>query len=83
MFEKEVEYPAFDKEPSVDSDDAGSSTIHTNDASNRWSQDFDSESRSGFESISSGRSRRSIERDALRKYVRQRYMSKRSDASAH
>jgi outer membrane murein-binding lipoprotein Lpp len=83
MFEKEVEYPAFDKQPSLDSDDAGSSTIITNDASNRWAQDFDSESRSGFDSISSGRSRRSIERDALRKYVRQRYMSKRSDSSVH
>ena len=69
MFEKEVDYPAFEKQTSIDSDDAGSSTINTHD----------SESRNGFESVSSGRSRRSIERDALRKYVRQRYMSKRVD----
>ena len=60
MFEKEIEYPAFCKEPSVDSNNAGLSPILTNHASNRWAQDFERESQSGFESISSRRSQSSI-----------------------
>lgn len=53
----------------------------------KW-QDFESDSRSGFESVSSEqeqqstKSRRSVERDALRKYVRQRYSSKRGEKSS-
>lgn len=83
MFSKEVEFPDFEQKPSRDmSDDgAGTSTIMTSDIGNRWSQDIESDNRStGFDSVGSertGKSRRSIERDALRKYVRQRYMSKR------
>lgn len=83
MFSNEVEFPAFDRKPSTDfSDDgAGASTIMTSDVGSRWSNDFESDNRStGFDSINSepaGKSRKSIERDALRKYVRQRYMTKR------
>ncbi len=83
MFSKEVEFPGFEQKPSRDmsEDGAGSSTIMTTDIGNKWSQDFESDNRStGFDSVGSeptGKSRRSIERDALRKYVRQRYMSKR------
>ena len=80
MFSKEVEFPGFDKQMSADSDDGASSTIVTDDGGSRWGNTYDNESRSGFESVSSARSRRSIERDALRKYVRQRYMSKREKA---
>jgi conjugal transfer/entry exclusion protein len=74
-----VEFPAFEKQPSDEhSDDAGSSTI-VSEGGGRWGQDFDADNRSDFGSVASdNRSRRSIERDALRKYVRQRYM-KRSD----
>jgi len=49
----------------------------------KW-QDFESDDRSGFESVSSEqetKSRRSVERDALRKYVRQRY-NKRGEKSS-
>jgi chromosome segregation protein len=75
MFSKEVEFPAFDQKLSGDFSDegAGESTI---DSASRWSNDFESDNRSaGFDSI--GSSRKSIERDALRKYVKSRYMSKR------
>jgi chromosome segregation ATPase len=72
MFSKEVEFPDFEQKLSED--------IST-DAASRWSHDFESDNRSaGIDSVGSepiGRSRKSIERDALRKYVKQRYMSKR------
>eukprot|EP00934_Nitzschia_sp_Nitz4_P008813 Nitzschia sp. Nitz4//scaffold40_size135432//82134//87650//NITZ4_003253-RA/size135432-processed-gene-0.70-mRNA-1//-1//CDS//3329551246//8803//frame0 len=58
--------------------DGGDSGIITDDA-DRWHTDFETESR-GYDSVSSdqmSKSRRSIERDALRKYVRQRYNAKR------
>jgi hypothetical protein len=76
-----VEFPAFDKQPPCElSDDAGSSTIFS-EGGGRWGgQDFDADNRSDFGSVASDtRSRRSIERDALRKYVRQRY-TRRSDS---
>jgi hypothetical protein len=83
MFSKDVEFHGIDQKPSNDmsEDGAGASTIMSSDIANRWSHDFDGDNRStGFESHGgdmSSKSRRSIERDALRKYVRQRYMSKR------
>ena len=75
-------FSAFDRGVSADgvSSNAGASSDIVN--SNAWStHDYDNESRmSGFDSVGSdpaARSRRSIERDALRKYVRQRYSAKR------
>jgi len=69
-FTRNVEFPSVEKQYSRDSIDG------SNDGA-RWAQDFESDSRSGFESLSSEqlstKSRRSVERDALRKYVRQRY----------
>ena len=71
--EGEVNFPSINTEYSKDSVDDS-----LNDNS-KW-QDFDGDSRSGFESVSSEQqstiSRRSVERDALRKYVRQRYSSR-------
>lgn len=68
--EGEVNFPSIDEQYSKDSIDDS-----LNDNS-KW-QDFDGESRSGFDSVSSEQqstiSRRSVERNALRKYVRQRY----------
>lgn len=76
-FSGEVEFPSIDEQYSKDSIE---NSLNDN---SKW-QDFDSDSRSGFESVSSEqqstRSRRSVERDALRKYVRQRY-SKRGEKS--
>ena len=57
----------------VDSDDGALSTIVTN-------EEYDDESSGGLDSMPSVKSRRTIERDALRKYVRQRYMSQREKA---
>jgi chromosome segregation ATPase len=75
-FTRNVEFPAVEKQYSRDSLDG------SNDGA-RWAQDFETDSRSGFESISSEqrstKSRRSVERDALRKYVRQRYDAKRGE----
>lgn len=75
-FTRNVEFPSVDKQYSRDSLDG------SNDGA-RWAQDFETDSRSGFESISSEqrstKSRRSVERDALRKYVRQRYDAKRGE----
>jgi len=69
-FTRNVEFPSVEKQYSRDSIDG------SNDGA-RWAQDFESDSRSGFESScseqQSTKSRRSVERDALRKYVRQRY----------
>ena len=82
MFDKEDDYPGFENQGSDDSDEDGaSSTIGSSDGGAKWSQDFDNESRGGYDSLASetmAKSRRSLERDALRKYVRQRYM-KRGD----
>jgi conjugal transfer/entry exclusion protein len=82
-------FPIIDKQVSAcDSyDDAKSavSSLHSTDG-NRWPADFENEdtksSSNGFDSGGSdpyaSKSRKSLERDALRKYVRQRYM-KRGD----
>ena len=79
MFNREVEFASFQqKEGSMYHDDGAASTIVTSDVTDRWSQDYETES--GFESVTSepfSKSKRSVERDALRKYVRQRYMAKR------
>ena len=75
-FSEDVEFP-IDEQYSKDSIENS-----LNDGT-KW-QDFDSDSRSGFDSVSSEqqstKSRRSVERDALRKYVRQRY-SQRGEKS--
>ena len=76
-FSRNVEFPHVEKQYSKDSVDDDS-----HDGA-RWGQDFESDSRSGIESLSSEqistKSRRSVERDALRKYVRQRYSMKRGE----
>jgi hypothetical protein len=82
MFNKEVEFPDFEHKVAEDFNDGGPRSSSTlGDPGSRWSHDFDSDNRStGLDSVGSeamSRSRKSIERDALRKYVRQRYMSKR------
>jgi hypothetical protein len=50
-------------------------------AANSWLSEYDNEDRSGIESVpseaGSSQSRRSMERDALRKYVRKRYMNRK------
>ena len=78
-FTRHVEFPSVEKQYSKDSLESS-----TNGGA-RW-QDFENDSRSGFESTSSEqqstKSRRSVERDALRKYVRQRY-SKRGEKPAY
>jgi hypothetical protein len=80
----DIEFPSVEKQFSEESIDECSGGVST-DLGSRWIPDFENESRYGFESVSSeqqsSKSRRSIERDALRKYVRQRYM-KRGDKSA-
>lgn len=78
IFNKEVEFAEFEQIDPRDLNDGGAgSTALTGDGGSRWSHDFESDNRStGFDSVGS-RSRKSIERDALRKYVRQRYMAKR------
>jgi len=69
-FSGHVEFPSVEENFSKDSLD---SPVN---GGTEW-QEFDSDSRSGFESTSSEqhsiKSRKSVERDALRKYVRQRY----------
>eukprot|EP00535_Pseudo-nitzschia_heimii_P003316 CAMPEP_0197180454 /NCGR_PEP_ID=MMETSP1423-20130617/5063_1 /TAXON_ID=476441 /ORGANISM="Pseudo-nitzschia heimii, Strain UNC1101" /LENGTH=1691 /DNA_ID=CAMNT_0042630537 /DNA_START=526 /DNA_END=5601 /DNA_ORIENTATION=+ len=74
-FSSHVEFPSIDEQYSKDSLENS-----LNDGT-KW-QDFDNDSKSGFDSVSSEqqstKSRRSVERDALRKYVRQRY-SKRGE----
>lgn len=79
MFNREVEFASFGQKDGTEYDgDGAASTIVTSDVTDRWSQEYETES--GFESVSSepfSKSRRSVERDALRKYVRQRYMGKR------
>jgi len=77
-FSRHVEFPSIDEQYSKDS------VENSLNSDAKW-QDFDNEStRSEFESVSSEqqstKSRRSVERDALRKYVRQRY-SKRGEKS--
>ena len=76
-FSRNVEFPHVEKQYSKDSVDDDS-----HDGA-RWGQDIESDSRSGIESLSSEqistKSRRSVERDALRKYVRQRYSMKRGE----
>ncbi|KAL3922387.1 MAG: hypothetical protein SGILL_002230 [Bacillariaceae sp.] len=70
-------FPAVEKQLSVDSFDgshAGSSAAHSSEG-NRWATDFDNES------AYSSKSRKSIERDALRKYVRSRYMKRGEKAT--
>jgi chromosome segregation ATPase len=64
-FSRHVEFPSIDEQYSKDSIE------NSTNGGTKW-QDFDSDSRSGFESVSSEqqstKSRRSVERDALRKY---------------
>jgi chromosome segregation ATPase len=64
----EEEYPAFEVQRSTSNDGMSTST-------------FDTEDRSGIESVpseaGSSSSRKSMERDALRKYVRKRYMNRK------
>jgi chromosome segregation ATPase len=75
-FSNSVDFPSIDEQYSKDSIE------NSQNGESKW-QDFDSETGSGFDSVTeqeSTRSRRSVERDALRKYVRQRY-SKRGEKS--
>lgn len=78
-FASQVEFQSIEKqysEESIDDCNGGASA----DGGARWTPDFENENRHGYESMStehhSLQSRRSIERDALRKYVRQRYMKR-------
>jgi chromosome segregation protein len=93
MFDKESNFPPFEKQAPGDlSDDAGNcnSTIATSE-NGRWRESdnesrYDNESRSGFDSVASdnsmSKSRKSIERDALRRYVANKLKyRKRGDAS--
>jgi len=77
-FSGDVDFPSIDEQYSKDSVE---NSLNDN---SKW-QAFDTDSRSGFESVTSEqestKSRRSVERDALRKYVRQRY-SKRGEKSS-
>ena len=67
-FHKEEEDP--DDVPSGDLSDGGdSSTIATSENGKSWGRDNDNASTASSEA----RTRKSIERDALRRYVRQRY----------
>ena len=76
LLSKEVEFPDFEHKVAEDFLDGGARSVTHGDHGSLWSHDFDGDNRSiGHDSA--GKSRKSIERDALRKYVRQRYMSKR------
>jgi chromosome segregation ATPase len=69
-FEDGDEFPAFQTQPSEDYEESGA-------AGAGWGQDFDNESRGEYDSVASdAKSRRSIERDALRKYVRAKYAAR-------
>jgi hypothetical protein len=78
----EEEYPAFEVQRSASNDGLSTSSPELmGQAANTWLSDYDNEDRSGIESIpseaGSSNSRRSTERDALRKYVRNRYMNRK------
>jgi predicted nucleic acid-binding Zn-ribbon protein len=71
-------FPAVEKQMSVDSYDgshAASSTTLQSSEGNRWPTDFENES------AYSTKSRKSLERDALRKYVRSRYQKRGEKAT--
>jgi chromosome segregation ATPase len=78
----EEEYPAFEVQRSTSNDGMSTSTPELmGQAANNWVSDYETEDRSGIESVHSGggstHSKQSMERDALRKYVRKRYMNRK------
>lgn len=79
-FSRHDDFPSLEEQYSKDS------VENSLNGGTKW-QDFESDSRSGFESVSSEqqstKSRRSVERDALRKYVRSRYSKSRGDKQSN
>lgn len=78
-FGRHTNFPFVDRQYSEESVEDGNGGAASADDGAAWTPDFENESRYG-ESFAnehqSSQSRKSIERDALRKYVRQRYMKR-------